>query len=175
MKKGMNTKQKVVIIGGFVIVLVFFIASVVQKEILLRKGKTVYLALAPVDPRSLMQGDYMVLNYEHSRHLLPENLGKRAYCVLKTDNKGVGTFVRYQKKVQPLNPNEVAILCYRNASEGISIGAESYFFEEGKAQAFEQAKYGVLKVDAKGKQVLVGLANDSFELLPLPLATPKGE
>ncbi|MFX7329222.1 GDYXXLXY domain-containing protein, partial [Acinetobacter baumannii] len=34
-----------------------------QKEMLLKEGQLVLLPLAPVDPRSLMQGDYMALRY----------------------------------------------------------------------------------------------------------------
>ncbi|MCL1487153.1 MAG: GDYXXLXY domain-containing protein [Marinobacter sp.] len=37
--------------------------SVFQKEQQLAHGKVVYLDLAPVDPRSLMQGDYMTLSF----------------------------------------------------------------------------------------------------------------
>ncbi|MCL1480922.1 MAG: GDYXXLXY domain-containing protein [Marinobacter sp.] len=37
--------------------------SVFQKEQQLAHGKVVYLDLAPVDPRSLMQGDYMALSF----------------------------------------------------------------------------------------------------------------
>ena len=37
--------------------------SIAAKERLLVSGSTVYLELALVDPRSLMRGDYMALNY----------------------------------------------------------------------------------------------------------------
>jgi uncharacterized membrane-anchored protein len=37
--------------------------SIAAKERLLAHGRIVVLELAPVDPRSLMQGDYMQLNY----------------------------------------------------------------------------------------------------------------
>lgn len=35
-------------------------ASILDKEKLLSEGQVVYLELAPVDPRSLMQGDYKI-------------------------------------------------------------------------------------------------------------------
>ncbi len=38
-------------------------AGIFGKERLLARGDTIYLRLAPVDPRSLMQGDYMALNF----------------------------------------------------------------------------------------------------------------
>ncbi|MGV6989687.1 GDYXXLXY domain-containing protein [Testudinibacter sp. P80/BLE/0925] len=37
--------------------------SIQKYENVLNNGKTVILALAPIDPRSIMQGDYMELNY----------------------------------------------------------------------------------------------------------------
>ncbi|MBS0976300.1 GDYXXLXY domain-containing protein, partial [Serratia rubidaea] len=37
--------------------------SIYQKEQQLRQGRVAILQLAPVDPRSLMQGDYMALDY----------------------------------------------------------------------------------------------------------------
>lgn len=37
--------------------------KVQQFEDVLATGKPIVLKIAPVDPRSLMQGDYMVLNY----------------------------------------------------------------------------------------------------------------
>src|SRR5882672_8284017 len=38
--------------------------SIAGKERQLVSGKVVYLELAPVDPRSLMQGDYMALRFK---------------------------------------------------------------------------------------------------------------
>ena len=43
--------------------------AVLQKERLLRQGRPVLLELAPRDPRSLMQGDYMDLDYALARTL----------------------------------------------------------------------------------------------------------
>src|SRR5690606_4235060 len=39
-------------------------AGIYQREQILAHGKSVILALAPVDPRSLMQGDYMALRFQ---------------------------------------------------------------------------------------------------------------
>ena len=51
------------ILVGLVGVCLVFGGMVVQKEAVLEEGHLVLLALAPVDPRSLMQGDYMTLRY----------------------------------------------------------------------------------------------------------------
>ena len=56
-----------VIFGGLLLVIVVLVGLVVGKERVLARGTPVLLELAPVDPRSLMQGDYMVLDYAVSR------------------------------------------------------------------------------------------------------------
>ena len=44
--------------------LVFLIGFIVVKEVDLRIGTEVVLQTVPVDPRSLLQGDYAILDYE---------------------------------------------------------------------------------------------------------------
>nr|WP_255016738.1 GDYXXLXY domain-containing protein [Psychrobacter sp. PraFG1]UTT87693.1 GDYXXLXY domain-containing protein [Psychrobacter sp. PraFG1] len=44
--------------------------SIAKNEKLLATGESVLLKLAPVDPRSLMQGDYMALNYALSEQII---------------------------------------------------------------------------------------------------------
>ena len=52
------------LVGVFVIALLGAVNYKVQQfEDVLATGKPIVLKIAPVDPRSLMQGDYMVLNY----------------------------------------------------------------------------------------------------------------
>ena len=51
---------------------------------------------------------------------------------------------------------------------GIKLGAESFFFEEGQAQRFASAEYGVLHVDEAGNSVLVGLADENGTLIQAP-------
>ena len=46
------------------IVLLLINYSIYQREQHIAHGQTVYVQLAPVDPRSLMQGDYMALDFE---------------------------------------------------------------------------------------------------------------
>ena len=65
----MSKKYRIVLAANLILVLAFFAFSVVQKETLISKGTEVLLRLAPVDPRSLMQGDYMALNYQILRQI----------------------------------------------------------------------------------------------------------
>ena len=59
-----------VIWAGLALVLVTINTSILTKERLLRDGTVLRLALAPVDPRSLMQGDYMALSFALARDAL---------------------------------------------------------------------------------------------------------
>ena len=74
----------------------------------------------------------------------------------------------FKSNIQPLGAEEIALKYYSNGNENftrIHIGAESYFFEEGTAKKYEQAKFGGLKVDAEGNTVLVGLYDASHTAL----------
>lgn len=139
---------------------------VVQKELVLSSGRTLFLQLAPVDPRSLMQGDYMILSYAASRaasSAIPANVTD-GYLVLGIDDRSVGTFRRIHAKA-PLAADEVLIRFRRRNPFDMRLGAESYFFQEGQAETFNGAKYGELKLAPGGELVLVGLRDDQLNPL----------
>jgi uncharacterized membrane-anchored protein len=157
----MTRYKNIILLANFILLAGYFSWSTIQKERTLKNGQLVLLQLAPVDPRSLMQGDYMVLRYAitgNSKHDIP----KTGYYVLQLDGNSVGTVKRTQVKMQPAHDNEVII---RYKLWGDKIGAESYFFEEGKAGIFENAKYGGLKVDKNGATILTGLYDEDFNLI----------
>lgn len=150
-----------VIFGGLVLALGAPAGLVVQKEYVLSTGQTVLLELAPRDPRSLMQGDYMVLDYAVSRERW-EDLALRprdGNLVLRLDEQGVGRFVRYDTPETPLAPGEFK-LRYRVRHDRVRLGAESFFFQEGHADRYERARYGELRVAGSGASVLVGLRDE---------------
>ncbi len=124
---------------------------IAQKEMLLARGTPVLLELAPVDPRSLMQGDYMVLRYA-----LASQVSGSGRMVIQLDERGVAQFVRTYEGGS-LASGEM-LLRYRSSPEGQPrLGAESYFFQEGQAEHFATARYGELRVTSAGDSVLVGL------------------
>lgn len=166
----MQTKRTILVLANLVILLALFNWSVVEKEEILADGELVLLELAPVDPRSLMQGDYMRLNYAISRPELFDSLAQKGYAVLKLNQNKIAELVRFQDNAEPLNPKE-QLLKYSKGNGTVNLGAESYFFEEGQAKYFEQAKYGALKVDSKGNSILVGLYNEHLKLIK-PKPTP---
>ncbi len=145
-----------------VLVLAVVNFMVFQKEQVLAHGRTVLLRLAPVDPRSLMQGDYMVLRYEIAPSVAKDRLENTGRIVVALDDNQVASFVRLYHG-EPLPPDQHPLL-YRNR-DGLRLGAESFFFQEGDAALYEQAEYGELKVAPTGESVLVGLRDAQFQPL----------
>ena len=135
---------------------------ILQKERVLHSGARMYLRLAPRDPRSWMQGDYMALNYELIGQFRANSPRENGHLVVKLDANGVAGLVRLHDGT-PLAPGE-HLLRYR-ARDQMRLGAESYLFQEGQADLFNAARYGELRVAPSGESVLVGLANDRLEPL----------
>lgn len=158
-----------VALAALILVLVVLNGLVVRREIVLRLGRSVLLPLAPVDPRSLMQGDYMTLRYSVAadlRQALPDGAAD-GRCVLRLDEDGVGSFVRIDDG-SPLDRDQV-LLRFRVRKDQIRLGAESYFFQEGTASSYSRARFGELRVADSGDAVLVGLrGEDHTPLGPAP-------
>ena len=151
---------------------------VAQKESLLRNGQTVYLALAPVDPRSIMQGDYMALNYEIMNELNHDrfdstkpNRPRSGVLVIRIDDQNVGKFVRYYQG-GALVPGE-HLLKFHRADWRAVIGAESYFIPEGSGPSFAHAAYGELKVEPDGTPLIVALCDKDRHRLIAATAPPR--
>ncbi len=138
--------------------------SIVQKEAILIDGRTILLPMAPVDPRSLMQGDYMRLGYHTS--LFPkaetiETLPYKGLVILSISENSEVSFARLDDG-KPLLNSEIKIV-YRRSSANwgrvrIKYAPDSYFFEEGEADRYAVARFVMLSVAENGEVVLTGLA-----------------
>lgn len=137
-----------------------------QKEQTLIHGRQVFLQLRPVDPRSLMQGDYMRLAYSLADKFPKGTLPADGCLILKLDERGLGIEARLDDGKTEPGPQE-ARLRFRDR-DGLRLGAESFFFQEGHAQVYEKAKYGELRVEPSGESVLVGLRGEKLEVLSKP-------
>jgi uncharacterized membrane-anchored protein len=155
-------------IGGLLLVLAAANYTIYQRQQVLDNGQPLLLELRPVDPRSLMQGDYMVLRYAES--LFPPraertDLPARGALIVQLDANNVATFARVDDGGE-LAGNEARLRYKQVDSDGdIRLGAESFFFQEGRAAEFDAARYGVLHVDSDGNSVLVGLADEQHQLI----------
>lgn len=161
----MNKYKSILILANLLLLLIYFNSSISKKETILTDGKLILLALAPVDPRSLMQGDYMILRYALSEDLQEQELAKRGYCIVVLDSVGVAKRVRFQENLTPLQTGEYALNYTAADSWQVNIGAESYFFQEGDAEKYGNAKYGGIKIDNKGNSILIGLYDQDRKLL----------
>jgi uncharacterized membrane-anchored protein len=158
----MKKYKWIVILLNLILLLGYFGYSMAQKEKLLREGELVLLELAPVDPRSLMQGDYMALRYRIATDQREkEIISKRGYCVVRIDSNGIATRVRFQEATSPRHEGEFLINYTSPNQWTVNIGAESYFFQEGDAKKYEVAKYGGVRIDQLGNSLLVGLYDEN--------------
>ena len=158
-------RKTVAILAGLA-VLAFVNVGIWQREQLLSDGTVVLLKLSPVDPRSLMQGDYMRLNFEVADLAFP--FGDRSRTtdgkiIVALDPRGVGHFRGFAGG-RALAPGEVA-LRYRIRNGEPRFATNAFFFEEGKANAYQSAQYGEFRVGPDGAMILTGLRDDRFRAL----------
>ena len=170
--------------AGLVIILAAVNHAVWQKEQLVAQGKTVLLQLAPVDPRSLMQGDYMRLDYALARSQKNDEGPATRTVRLKLDAQAVATRIDADAAT-PLAADEARMVMRRRGGVFRSnwrIGSDAYFFQEGTDHVYTRARYGEYRTGAAGESVLVALRDDKFERLgvdrlahrwQLPAAAPR--
>ena len=159
------TRQLALLLSGLAIV-AGINATVWRYERAMSSGEVVLLRLAPVDPRSLMQGDYMRLNYEIARELTSrdaqttQNKGSDT-LVIRLDAHQVATLVAAGK------PDRLAsderLLQVHQSERQWQIGPDAYFFEEGTGDQYQAARYGEFRLQADGKTLLVGLRDEAYQ------------
>ncbi len=152
----------VLVLASAVATLVVANVGIRQKETLIAQGQPLFVALAPVDPRSLVQGDYMRL-----RFALPSGLpegsdafggGARPRVVARRDSRGVATLSELAEAGRALAPDELLIELTPKDGDWVLV-SDAWFFREGEATRFEQAKFGEFRVLPDGQALLVGMAD----------------
>lgn len=142
--------------------------GIAQKERTIAQGRKVLVELAPVDPRSLMQGDYMQLNFRlpsEDRDAEKEDLrGGRLYAIGKLDDRGVVQWLRTGPASEPLAPGEQRFELTPRGGRWTLV-TDAWYFREGDGQRWEQARYGEFRVEPDGRALLVGMADG--ELRPI--------
>lgn len=154
-------RKAIALLAGL-IVLILANLTIYQREKLLAEGRIVLLQLAPVDPRSLMQGDYMALDFQVNRDVAAKPRGQRdGRAVLTMDKRGVGSFLRFDDG-SPLGPNQV-LLHYRVREGQPRIATNAFFFQEGEGERYQPARYGEFRVAPDGEAILTGLRDEGFQ------------
>ncbi len=159
-----------VAVAGLVLVLGAANFTVWRHERTLVEGELMYLELAPVDPRSLMQGDYMALRFAIDEGLRKPGPPPHGRAVVRLDHRRVGTFVRVHGG-EALAAGE-ALLEYRKRDRGVRIVTDAYFFQEGTAERYAKAKYGEVRARPDGQALVVRLRDANLAPLGEPRLGP---
>lgn len=158
--------RKTLLLVTTLALLVFVNYGIAQRERLLTEGRVVLLELAPVDPRSLMQGDYMALRFAVANTIAQQLIPERAadgYAVLRLDEQNIGHFVRLDDAT-PIEPQEFRVR-YRKRDHQVRLATNAYFFEEGTAALYEPARYGEFRVAPDGEMLLTALRDEQLNRL----------
>ncbi len=173
--KDNRKRNRWIIVLATVVVLVFVNGSIWQKERHLAEGEIVYLELAPADPRSLMQGDYMALNFALGNQVLntlaqqaaaPQGRSQQARngaVVVRLDEQRVAHFQRLEKGAA-LSDKERR-LRYRLRNGQVSFATDAFFFQEGHAERYASARYGQFRVNTQGELLLVAMYDEALNRL----------
>jgi uncharacterized membrane-anchored protein len=162
--------RKAIALFTALLVLAIVNFSIYQREQLLTHGRVVLLELAPVDPRSLMQGDYMALRFQIADDAFrgrPLKDLKNGRIVAALDVRGVATFKGFDG-TNPSNGNDV-LLRYRIRNEQPKFATNAFFFQEGHAEYYQHARYGEFRVAPDGEMILTELRDADLALLRAPL------
>jgi uncharacterized membrane-anchored protein len=157
---------RIALIGAFLLVAGAALLVVRGHEYTLARGQVVLAELAPVDPRSLMQGDYMALQFAIDealrRHAADPASGVTPrYAYLTLDEARRAHLAGVGEQLPPPGSGQLAMRL-RSRGGRWSIGPNAFFFKEGTARDFETAQWGEFRVDADGKGLLTHLRDDDL-------------
>ena len=158
--------RRLIIALAGVLILIVANMGIYQKQQLVDSGRVVLLELAPVDPRSLMQGDYMALRFRIATDAFPgvdRDTLQDGRLVLTVDDRNVAKFTRFDSG-DPLGPSEVLIR-YRVRAGSPKFATNAFFFEEGTADAYARARFGEFRVSPSGDAILVRMRDEKLEVL----------
>lgn len=161
------TRTRLNMLIGLAFALVAGMAAMIvsQHEATLARGEVVLLELAPVDPRSLMQGDYMALRFAVDRQLPPRlesttgadsaSTPPPRFAFIVLDSERRATLVGTGSEPMP-GAGQIAMRI-RVRDHLNSVGPNAFFFREGSGADYEAARWGEFRVDADGNALLTHL------------------
>lgn len=158
------------LVGAWLLVITVAGVAIAGHERTLREGREVFLQLAPVDPRSLMQGDYMALSFALNNELEAQMAlqkmdtgAQSAYALLALDEVGRASFIGLADRNESAE-GQVSMRIRQQGSR-FSLGPNAFFFQEGTAAIYEQARWGGFRVAADGTALLVSLHDEELKAL----------
>ena len=161
--------RPLVVAGGLLWVLTVSVWGVWSNERIVADGAVLRLELAPVDPRSLMQGDYMALRFAIDRGLTALGDESEArdgppatYAVLALDAEGRA---RLAGVADALPAGDTVAMRIRWRDGGPTVGPNAFFFQEGTAETYEAARWGEFRVAPDGSALLTHLRDEALTRL----------
>lgn len=149
------------------VVAVAFLA-IQEHERTLQQGELVLLRLAPVDPRSLMQGDYMALRFaaDNALPMTSDKAGspdgnKPVFAHFTLDAEGRAEFVGTGET--PRSAAGQISMRIRTLGGRLTVGPNAFFFQEGTGELFEAAEWGGFRVTPEGTALLVSLHDERLQ------------
>ena len=175
------------ILAGFSILL--FVGLILKHEDHLANSQSIFVELAPVDPRSILQGDYMALNYElHFEGDAEADRGEEggladkkiaalekriqdqthllSYIQLDDQHRVIQTSL--DKSLLKIAPETSMSLILKNPSNRLANlypAANSFLFAEGLEPCYHNAKYAEIKVKDNGQALLANLVDQNLRAL----------
>lgn len=162
---GWKNKQLAGIALAGVATLLVANTAIFDKENTIRNGRPVFVRLAPVDPRSLMQGDYMRLNFAlpdlWSRDDSPDN-GRRPTVLVRPDPALPSTYTLHLPSAgEPRQDGDLEVPLSAKDGHWVFV-TDAWFFKEGDAERFTHARYGEFRILPTGSALLVGMADEQL-------------
>lgn len=150
--------------------------DVQRKEQVIAQGEKLYLPLAPRDPRSLMQGDYMALNFvipgnvrQQLKEQANQGLVRSVQVTVRLNPRGVAEVLRVAQDGETLATDERRLELKRLKGDWVLV-TDAFYFPEGLGTPFSRARFGEFRALPDGRALLVGLADESLNAIaPAPL------
>lgn len=157
--------RNIILLLSAAVILVLVNYSIWQRETLISTGRVILLELAPVDPRSLMQGDYMALRFKLTNDAFPHDKIKSmkdGRIVLAVDSRNTATFRRF---ADGKTAADEALLRYRIRNDQPKFASNAFFFQEKQGAFYQNAKFGEFRVSPDGEALLVALRGANLQTL----------
>ena len=142
--------------------------AIFEKENTIRNGQPVYVRLAPVDPRSLMQGDYMRLDFALPGELRwagGQGRGDRPSVLVRPDPALPSTYTLVDAaRDEARQPTDLEVPLSAKDGRWVFV-TDAWFFKEGEADKFATARYGEFRILPNGSALLVGMADERLQPL----------
>lgn len=189
----MKTTSNWVLVLTTLVAIVYVNLYAWQGQQIKTRGEILFLELAPVDPLSLVQGQYMRLRFGiekpyattlEDQQVIQNSVGD-VLGIIELDSNRVGTLSGLLGKTDSSRRHQLRgdfLLLQVQAQLGesprdsdtqqtysIKIKQNSFLFQENTEDRYTRAKHGMFRVHKDGRYVLVDLADEQLRpLTPRP-------